>query len=384
MPPLWGSLGLGCRGCPSTHTEHRATGTTLRAGPHPRPGSFCRLGDVHQQVQLAKAQRMMNSKTEPYICWPLYLLGMRSAAVTCSVMALKYRKPWVQVFPFLMLRGSGCRVIPLLSPEVESPLPPGTSGLSQPSLGVTLSPVTAHMGSALLSAAPGRLPHRVHSAGGVAVGTSCNSALSCSKGLLLPRLELGREWHRTGPQICPSGAVWRVWRGNATLFPSSESSSSISGYGTTPLCRAHIPDRAGTGTHQTLLSFCSSSTGRAAEWERGINASWKDPSFSSHQTTPTAHSQPECVRHREPERVTNPLPLVTDTAVCAGSLTRTSEPQARSQGQPGGRMQIRMPLSWRSRAELCATRQVSRSCCLTLLALLPRRTEDKTQAQHGA
>lgn len=40
-------------------------------------------------------------------------------------------------------------------------------------------------------------------------------------------------------QICPNGAVWRVWRGNATLFPSSESSSSISGYGTTPLCRAH-------------------------------------------------------------------------------------------------------------------------------------------------
>lgn len=172
-----------------------------RAGPHPWPGSFCRLGDVHQQVQLAKAQRVISSKTEPHICRPLHLRGTRPAAGSCSVMALKYRKPWVQVFPFLMPRGSGCRLIPLLSPE--SPLPPGTSGLSQPSLGITLSPVTAHTGSELLSAAPGRLPRRVHSAGGVAVGTSCNSALSCSKGLLLPRLELGREWHRTGHKSAP-------------------------------------------------------------------------------------------------------------------------------------------------------------------------------------
>lgn len=153
---------------------------------------------------------MMSSKTEPHICRPLYLLGTRPAAVTCSVMALK-ESALTQVqedvepdISLLMPRGSGCRLIPLLSPEAEPPLSPGISGFNQPPLGVTLSPVTAHLGRALVSAAAGRLPRRVHSTGGVAVGTSCNSALSCSKGLLLPGLALGREWHRTGHKSAPT------------------------------------------------------------------------------------------------------------------------------------------------------------------------------------
>lgn len=82
--------------------------------------------------------------------------------------------------------------------------------------------------------------------------------------------------------------------------------------------------RSGIGTHQTLLSFCSSSSGRAAEWELGVHHGWKDLSVSSHQTTPTAHSQR--ARHRDSEGVTNPLP-VTDTAAYVGSLAKTSVPQ---------------------------------------------------------
>lgn len=113
-------------------------------------------------------------------------------------------------------------------------------------------------------------------------------------------------WQRVAQdwsQICPNGAVGRVWRGNATLFSSSECdcSSSISGYG-----RAHIPDRAGTGTQQTLLSFCSSCSGRAAQWELGLHHGWKDP--PSAPTKPPLHTQPLCARHRECEGLTNPLP----------------------------------------------------------------------------
>lgn len=174
-------------------------------------------GGCHQQVQPAKAQSMMSSKTEPHICRPLYLLGTRPAAVTCSVMALK-ESALTQVqedvepdISLLMPRGSGCRLIPLLSPEAEPPLPPGISGFNQPPLGVTLSPITAHLGRALVSAAAGRLPRRVHSTGGVAVGTSCNSTLSCSKGLLLRCQDWRLAESGTGlvtnlpQQYCPEG-----------------------------------------------------------------------------------------------------------------------------------------------------------------------------------
>lgn len=73
------------------HHPHRAqghtkAGSTSRAGPHPCPGSFCRLGmsrGCQQQVQLIRAQRMISSKTESHICWPLHLLGTSPAAVTC-------------------------------------------------------------------------------------------------------------------------------------------------------------------------------------------------------------------------------------------------------------------------------------------------------------
>lgn len=159
---------------------------------------------------------------------------------------------------------------------------------------VTVSPATAHTGRALVSAAPGvRLPRREHSTGGVAVGTSCNSYSAAPRDCCCQDWSLAESG--TGlVTICPSGAVRRVWRGNATLFSSSECdcSSSISGYGTTQPDRAHIPDRSGIRTHQTLLSFCSSSSGRAGEWELGVHHGWKDLSFSSHQTTLTAHSQP--------------------------------------------------------------------------------------------
>lgn len=45
---------------------------------------------------------------------------------------------------------------------------------------------------------------------------------------------------------------------------------------------------------------------------------------------------------------------------------------------------FRMPLSWRSRAELCATGQVSRSCCLTPLFpfLAGRRTKHGLSTGH--
>lgn len=57
-------------------------------------------------------------------------------------------------------------------------------------------------------------------------------------------------------------------------------------------CTRHRSQTAGLGTQQTLLSFCSSSNGRAAQWELGVHQGQKEPSFSSHQTTPTAHPQP--------------------------------------------------------------------------------------------
>lgn len=294
---------MGCRAFPSTHTEHRATHRQVPPQEQdPIPGQAASAGwgtsgGCHQQVQPAKAQRMMSSKTEPHICRPLYLLGTRPAAVTCSVMALK-ESALTQVqedvesdISLLMPRGSGCRLIPLLSPEAEPSLPPGISGFNQPPLGVTLSPITAHLGRALVSAAAGRLPRRVHSTGGVAVGTSCNSTL---QGIVAARTGAWQRVAQDWSQICPNSTVRRVWRRNATLFSSSECdcSRSISSNGATPVRRAQVPDRAGLGTHQTQLSFCSGSSGRAAEWELGVHQGWKDPSFSSHQTTPAAHPQP--------------------------------------------------------------------------------------------
>ena len=126
------------------------------------------------------------------------------------------------------------------------------------------------------------------------MGTSRTSALSCSKRLLLPGLELGRAVAQEWPQIYTSGAIWRIQRKNVNLFLSSEwdCSSGTSSYCATALHRAQVPNRAGLGTQQTLLSFCFSSKGRAAQRELGVCQGWKEPSFSSHQTTPTAHPQP--------------------------------------------------------------------------------------------
>lgn len=154
---------------------------------------------------------MMSSKTEPHICCPLYLLRTRPAAVTCSVMA------WTE--------SALKEVQEAMGPDISLPDAPGP-WLQAHTPAVTRSratsstrdqwaqaastrshPVPCHCsqrGRALVSAAAGRLPRRVHSTGGVAVGTSCNSAFSCSKGLLLPRLELGREWHRTGHKSAPA------------------------------------------------------------------------------------------------------------------------------------------------------------------------------------
>lgn len=149
--------------------------------------------------------------------------------------------------------------------------------------------------------------------------------LSCSKELLLPRLELGREWHSTGHNLpqwcCPEGLEGKCHPVLQLSVTAAVASVVMAQHNQT----GHTSQtRSGIGTHQTLLSFCSSSSGRAAEWELGVHHGWKDLSFSSHQTTPTAHSQR--ARHRESEGVTNPLP-VTDTAAYVGSLAKTSVPQ---------------------------------------------------------
>lgn len=184
---------------------HVQAGTTPRAGPHPWPGSFGRLGDIWgcYQVQPAKAQRMKSSKTEPHICCPLCLPGTRPAAVTFrAVMALKQSA---------LTQGSlGTRYFPSDAQGlwVQAHIPAVTRSRATISTGDQWAqpastwshPVPCHCSHGQCTGVSScwQAPRRVHSTGGVAMGTSCNSAFSCSKGLLLPRLELGREWHRTG------------------------------------------------------------------------------------------------------------------------------------------------------------------------------------------
>lgn len=198
-----------------------------------------------------------------------------------------------------MPTGSGCRLIPLLSPEADAPLPSGSSGLSQHPLGLTLCPPhCSHRQSTGDSSCSGKpchpppppswLPRRVQSTVGVAVGTSQTSALSCSERLFLPGLELGRAVAQESPQIYTTSAVWRVQRKNGTLFPSSEQdcSSGTCSYCAAPLHQAQVPNTAGLGMQQTLPDFCSSSKGRAAQQELGVHQGWKEPSFSSTKQPP--------------------------------------------------------------------------------------------------
>lgn len=76
------------------------------------------------------------------------------------------------------------------------------------------------------------------------MGTSQTSALSCFERLLLPRLEFGRAVAQDWPQIYTNGDIWRVWRKNATLFPSSDwdCSSGSSSYCATQLFRTQVPN----------------------------------------------------------------------------------------------------------------------------------------------
>lgn len=204
-----------------------------------------------------------------------------------------------------MPRGSGCRLIPLLSPEAEAPLPPGSSGLSQHPVGLTLSPARCSHGQSTSASScsgkpcprspcPSWLPHRVQSTVGAAVGVIRTPALSYSGRLLLRSRSLAEQWHRTGHKSTPvvlSGG----FGGKMPSCPPAQC-------GTAAAALVVIVQHPCTGHRsQTELGWarsrpCSASAlaprGELAQRDLGVCQGRKEPSFSSHQTTPTPHRWP--------------------------------------------------------------------------------------------
>lgn len=106
----------------------------------------------------------------------------------------------MQVFPFLMPRGSGCRLIPLLSPEIVTTST--RDRWAQPAF-TWSHPVPYHCSRGQSTGVSSSWQAPSQGSQYRRSGCGHQLQLSCSKGLLPPRLELGREWHKTGHKSAP-------------------------------------------------------------------------------------------------------------------------------------------------------------------------------------